>query len=258
MSHRPLHRQQGFTLLELALVLLLMGGMALIVISYQRYSLKQQDAAAQGYQDQIAAALYRYANRHYRLPCADTNGNGHEAGSSGQCQQGKTAHMVGGVPFLTLGMTAAQELNQAARQRYVYGVFRDDTPDTDLTALVERTDDSLGDSGYLSRDDLRYALRQLGQRSLDTSRIYVTGDNQQAGTADCNGNPIANLAFFVAYAGTRDGNGNGQMFDGENASLSWPSSSGLCVSGPLTGQEKRYDDTVIAVGFAELLGYLSR
>ncbi|MBA1264283.1 type II secretion system protein [Stutzerimonas sp. NM35] len=252
------HRQQGFSLLELALVIVVMGGVLLVAMHYRAQTLSQDDAIAKGYHDQIAAALYRYAERHYRLPCADTSGNGLEGGSDGICTPGMITHMVGGVPFLTLGMNEAQGFSEAVRQRYIYGVFRDTTPDTDLATLAERTGDAPGTSGYLSLDDLRFALRSLGTRAFDAARIHVTGDEQQAGAADCGANPVANLAFFVAYAGARDADGDGNSFDGVNKNFNWPSGGGLCVSGPLTGQGKQYDDATIAVGFAELLGYLTQ
>lgn len=259
MSHAGhLSRQQGFSLLELALVLALVGGMALIVMQYRGQALSQDKSIAQGYQDQIAAALFQYALRHYRLPCADTNGNGFEGGSDGACGQGSTNHMVGGVPFQTLNMPETQGLSEAVRQRYVYGVFRDNSTAGDLSTLTERTGDALGTSGYLSLNDLRYALRGLGARAFDAGRIHVTGDAQQAGAANCATNPLGNLAFFVAYAGTRDADDDGDAFDGENSDLKWPAGGGLCVSGPLTTQDEQYDDAIVAVGFAELLGYLTQ
>lgn len=251
------HWQQGFSLLELALVMVVMGGVLLVAMHYRAQTLSQDDAVAKGYHDQIAAALYRYAERHYRLPCADTSGNGLEGGSDGVCTAGAT-QMVGGVPFLTLGMNEAQGFSEAVRQRYIYGVFRDASPDTDLATLTERTGDAPGTSGYLSLDDLRFKLRSLGSRAFDPYRIHVTGDDQQAGAADCVANRIANLAFFVAYAGARDADGDGKSFDGVNKNFNWPSGGGLCVSGPLTGQGTEYDDATIAVGFAELLGYLTQ
>lgn len=247
------HWQRGFTLLELMLVLVMLGGMAMVAMQYRAYTLNQDDAIAQGYHDQIAAALYRYAARHYRLPCADTNGDGFE-GNGGDCGLA-SSNVVGGVPFLTLGMNEAQGFNKADRERFVYGVFRDF--DADLARLEERTGDESGSAGYLSLDDLRYALHSLGQRDFDNEHIYVTGDDQQAGKADCESNFVANLAFFVAYAGTSDADGYRGPFDGENSHLR-PPFSGRCVSGPLTKQGEQYDDAVIAVGFAELLGYLSQ
>lgn len=257
MSKRAFsHRQQGFSLLELGMVIAIMGCVLLVVMHFRAQTLSQDDVVARGYQDEIAAAIYRYAERHYRLPCADTTGNGFE-GDDGSCTSGAT-QMVGGVPFLTLGMSEAQGFSEAVRQRYIYGVFRDTSPEADLATLAERTGDTPGTSGYLSLDDLRFALRSLGGRAFDSARIHVTGDDKQAGAADCGTNPVANLAFFVAYAGASDADGDGKSFDGENKNFNWPSGGGLCVAGPLTEQGNEYDDATIAVGFAELLGYLTQ
>lgn len=248
----------GFSLLEMAFVLAVLGGLILTAMHYRAPLTGTSDTVALGYQDQITAALFRYARRHHRLPCADTNGNGFEGGASGTCNPGEAAHMVGAVPFRTLALSDPQGITEQIRQRYVYGVFRDNSTATDLASLAERTGDLPGDSAYRSLDDLRYALRSLASRSLDASRIHVTGDGQQAGAADCSGNRIANLAFFVVYAGTRDADGDGNWLDGQNSNLGWPTGSGLCVSGPLTAEDEQYDDATVAVGFAELLGYLTQ
>jgi len=249
-------KSRGFTLLELALILVLLGSALVVVMHYRPTILGQQSAVAEGYQDQITAAVFRYALRHYRLPCADTNGNGLEGDSSGVC--GSSGKTVGGVPFVTLNMTDSTALSDDVRQSYIYGVFRGSTTATDLATLAERTGDSIGDSQYLSLDDLRFALRTLASQGLDASRIHVTGDGLQAGSADCSTNRISNLAFFVVYSGSLDADQNGNPFDGVHNQLTWPSGGSRCVSGPETPESEQYDDSVIAVGFAELLGYLTQ
>lgn len=258
MNHRRYHTTHlGFTMLELALILILLGSALIVVMHYRPTILGQQSAVAEGYQDQITAAIFRYALRHYRLPCADTNGNGLEGDSSGACGSNGN-NMVGGVPFVTLNMTDSTSLSDDVKQSYIYGVFRGTTTATDLATLAERTGDSLGDGQYLSLNDLRFALRALADQHLDASRIHVTGDGRQAGNTDCNTNPISNLAFFVTYSGPLDADQNGNPFDGVHNQLAWPSGGALCVSGPGTPNSEQYDDSVIAVGFAELLGYLTQ
>lgn len=249
-------RESGFNLLELALVLAIMGGLVLVLMYYRDTRIGSSDIEGEGVQEQLVAALYRHAQNNFRLPCADTDGDGVEGSGNDGCGEDDTALSVGGVPYITLGLSDL--FSAGAEESYIYGVYRNTALDADLARVEERTGDDEGDGGYRQLDDLRYALRALAEASLDSSRIHVTGDGDYTGEADCSGNPVANVAFFLVYAGRADADGDGSLFDGENASLSWPGGGSLCVQGQATRGSEAYDDSVVAVGFSELLGYLSQ
>ena len=245
-------RQQGLTLIELAIIIALLGTYIMVIMHYRANRIDSGDTVARGIQDQVVAAVYRFAERHYRLPCADTNGDGFEGSGSG-CGNAQE-HKVGGVPYRTLGMSESDALNSGKSTDYVYGVYRNQN--ADLAVLEERTNDAPADAGFRDQDDLRFALSGLTSTTVDSNQIYVTGDNDLTGPADCN-NKITNIAFFVVYAGKGDANGDGNTFDGANSLLSEPSSTHRCVAGQTTRHSEQYDDSVVAIGFAELLGYLT-
>jgi len=249
------HQQQGLTLIELAIIIALLGTYIMVIMHYRANRIDSSDTVAVGIQDQVVAAVYRFAERHYRLPCADTNGDGFEGAGSG-CGNAQE-HQVGGVPYRTLGMSESDVLTSGKSSDYVYGIYRNETENADLAVLEERTSDAPADAGFRDLDDLRFALSQLTSTTVDPSQIYVTGDDDLTGPADCN-NKIANIAFFVVYAGKGDANGDGNKFDGANSLLSGPSSNHRCVAGQTTRHSEQYDDSVVAISFAELLGYLTR
>lgn len=247
-------RQQGLTLIELAIIIALLGTYIMVIMHYRANRIDNGDTVATGIQDQIVAAVYRYAERHYRLPCADTNGDGFEGSGSG-CGNAQE-HQVGGVPYRTLGMSESDVLNSGKAANYVYGVYRNQVQNADLAVLEERTNDAPADAGFRQLDDLRFALSGLTSTTVNPNQIHVTGDGDLTGPADCT-NKITNIAFFVVYVGKGDANGDGNTLDGANSLLSGPSGSHLCVAGQTTRHSEQYDDSVMAVGFAELLGYLT-
>lgn len=248
--------QQGITLIELAIIVALLGTYIMVLMHYRANRVDHGDTVATGIQDQVVAAVYRYAERHYRLPCADTNGDGFEGSGSG-CGDDAQQHQVGGVPFRTLGMSESDTLNSGVGADYLYGVYRNPAQNADLAVLEERTNDANTDAGFRQLDDLRYALSGQIAATLNAARIHVTGDGDATGAADCTSNKITNIAFFVVYAGIADANGDGNKLDGANSLLSGPSGSHLCVASQTTRHSEQYDDSVVAVGFAELLGYLT-
>lgn len=166
---KPCRRQSGFNLLELALVLAMMGGLVLVLMDYSGGRFGSRDIEGEGVQDQVVAALYRYAQHNFRLPCADTDGDGVEGSGSDGCGDDDSAQSVGGVPYITLGL--ADLFGAGTEEHYIYGVYRNTALDADLASVEERTGDDEGDSGYRQLDDLRYALRTLATASLDSSRI---------------------------------------------------------------------------------------
>lgn len=247
-------RQQGLTLIELAIIIALLGTYIMVLMHYRANRLDNGDTVATGIQDQVVAAVYRYAERHYRLPCADTNGDGFEGSGSG-CGTAQQ-NQVGGVPYRTLGMSESDALNSGMSADYFYGVYRDQVQNADLTVLEERTGDVPTAAGYRQLDDLRFALSRVTSATINLNQIYVTGDGDMTGSSDCT-NKVTNIAFFVVYAGIGDANGDGNKLDGANSLLSGPSGSHLCVASQTTRHSEQYDDSVVAVGFAELLGYLT-
>jgi prepilin-type N-terminal cleavage/methylation domain-containing protein len=100
---------RGMTLIEIAIVLVIMGLLAgLTVPLLSELSKHRHYTSTQKYMDEIKQALAGYAGMHWRLPYADTNGDGIE----------DTGQLSGYLPFITLGIEAVD----AWRNRYYYDV----------------------------------------------------------------------------------------------------------------------------------------
>lgn len=207
-------------------------------------------------QQRLAQAVIAFAQRSHRLPCPDSSGDGLE-----NCAETVS---IGGVPFQTLEVAVAGGPGSALARRYMYGVYRapstDATADADLPVLKERTSNLSGELGYLARNDLIMALRNAHRAQQDTGRLMVAGPNSSAVGATCTSAGIQ-VAFALVYAGVGDADRASPAtdYDGVNAGLKWPGGSTVrCVENPSVGRSEGYDDTVIAVSFTELLGYLIR
>ena len=122
-------KQRGFSLLELALVIAVLGLLLGAAINPMRHFLRQQWIERE--QAQLATArdlLLAYAVRQGRLPCPDRDGDGREDNSNGSC--GETAInsspsdaerqriVAGRLPWLDIGATA----RNAHGERYHYAV----------------------------------------------------------------------------------------------------------------------------------------
>lgn len=235
---RPGNRNAGFTLVEVAMVLLLIGLIAAIstgVFSSALGSREVRTATAIG--AEAEGAILAFARTHNRLPCPDTNGDGREGNAAGTCPAGVE---MGWVPYESLGMQ-----RPATASRAVYGVHRDVVANTDLVAPA---------IGVPSRSDFIHALaRGAALTTAVSSHVYLTGDNGAHGAEDCAGNLVLNPAFAVVVpASDRDGDGNN--LDGINAVLP---AVGSCLAAPGRAPGNTFDDRVTATGFAALLGAIS-
>jgi prepilin-type N-terminal cleavage/methylation domain-containing protein len=259
--------EHGYTMLELAIVLAVLGVLIVTVMHYRNPDADRTTTTASDFQEQIIASIFDFAERNFRLPCADTDGNGFEgSGSPGGCTATDTNYVVGGVPYKSLGLAIPSVLGNGYEKRFIYGVYRKTnvtvTDDADLAMLKERTGDVAGDGGYLRMNDFKKALRNaeatLPPAATDAARINVTGEGgSTTGAINCSSNHVMNVAFFVVNGGASDADANGSLFDGANNALSWPGGGSLCVAGPHAPGNSQYDDTVRAIGFSEILGYFS-
>jgi prepilin-type N-terminal cleavage/methylation domain-containing protein len=98
------NKQRGFTLIEMAVVLvivgLLLGGM-LVPLSTQMETDRRKETVAT--LESIREALIGYAVINGSLPCQDTNNDG--LPGPGACLTGANQRNVGGLPYATLGVS---------------------------------------------------------------------------------------------------------------------------------------------------------
>lgn len=254
-------RERGFSLLELTVVLGVMGiiGAAAIGISGKAgggaggRGGSRDEFTQQVYLQRFSQAVIGFAQRNHRLPCPDTDGDGLEDCSA--------VNVFGAVPFLTLETGVSGPAASEQARRFIYGIYRAPEVDADLGVLDERTGDVQGDLGYFDRNDLVVALSNAHRASANEGRLRVAGAQSTGRSTSC-ANDWRNVAFVLTTSAGRDADRLASPksdFDGANGHLVWPSGGGTtCVENPAVGQSEHYDDTVIAVGFTELLGYLIR
>jgi prepilin-type N-terminal cleavage/methylation domain-containing protein len=263
-----LKRQLGFTLLEVALVVVIMGVVMASIMVARNQSSSNTTASEAAFMDTAVSALFNYAKRNSRLPCPDVNADGVEDAVNGVCAA--SIH-TGGIPYTTLGMLLSSPVGTGLDRQYVYGVFRGGAvADKDLTLSAERSlpvPHVAPNASFQNLDDFKQALinASAATTAVDSSSIYVTGNASNSGSSNCTSTQVANVAFVVAFAGARNADTQGGDFDGGHLAAGWSDSnkwSGVqantCFMGPGKPVTSQYDDQVRAVSFTELMGVLSR
>lgn len=269
----PIHvkRQQGgFTLLETALVVVVMGVVLISIMVARNQSATRSTASEAAFMDTAVSSLFKFVKRNNRLPCPDSNGDGLEDATAGVCTS--TSASSGGIPYLTLEMALSSPVGTGLDRQYVYGVYRGgNVAAKDLTLSAERSlpiAHVAPNASFKNLDDFKQALINAAAASqpVDPANLYVTGNDVNSGTSDCSTNQVANMAFVVAFAGARNADEEGSDFDGPNLlgvgwsdGTKWASvANATCYAGPGKAITPRYDDQVRAVSFTELMGVLSR
>lgn len=132
---------RGFTLIELALALLVLGLIAALALALlpQLTDRMRLDETGIG-TDLVDEAVVGFALANNRLPCPDTNDDGLEGGAGG-CEP---ADEVGRLPFRDLGLPGPA-LDEA-RLPLRYAVYRNPGADADLVSLEERFEPALPDA----------------------------------------------------------------------------------------------------------------
>jgi type II secretory pathway pseudopilin PulG len=263
--------QSGFTLIELAVLMVILG-MVLLVAAIAVPSLSERtrlDSTSLTI-GEVAGMLASFAAVEGRLPCPDTSAipNGLEGSGAGSlCVD---ADVVGRVPYRDVGI--ADPVLDEAHLPVRYAVYRDPAAMADLAALPNRFIPVLpGDPATLTsytglgagnpevvvptkginptrvmpdvKNDLDFclALRTAKTAVASTSRVH---------TLDLGGaTPSFNAAFVLVSGGVEDADGDGtdQTFDGVNEG------GGLGFESPARRRSGNvYDDLVFAMPF-ELL-----
>lgn len=235
-------REQGFTLIELAIVLVVIG-LLYAIWSYtvpwiEEESMQERTRARM---EETRQALLAFARTNHRLPCPDTNDNGFE----------NCAAAVGSVPYETLLLPAP--VQDARHVLLTYALYRNAGASADLGVLRHRID-TLDDvdganvvTGTLDACDFCEALRN----GSATAGAGFASTSIQLTAGGCGSGNLLNQAFVLAASGLEDADGDGALFDGDNAAA-----PNTCFASTQQGRSADYDDVVSAVSFKQLIGEL--
>ncbi len=243
-------KSRGFSLVESAIALVILGLLALALVGYWRTAAQTQVAATE--RDMLArtqSALIGFAYTNRRLPCPASNGGGAE-----DCAGGK---QLGFVPWVALGLadSHAGEIK--------YGVYRKAdtnlTLDADLSTITAKDrlpvlltvgvaagstpvgiDSPLGNTNLL---DFCAALNTVAAAAVSAAHLSTT-----------DGTTRRHVAFALAMPGLLDADGNGSRFDGNQASQT---NTAPAFDTPGLAQSLNNDDKVVATSAETLFATLS-
>lgn len=226
---KPIKRQQGFTLIELAIVLVIIG--VLIGSFIGTFAQRIENARIVETEDEleeIKTALIGFAYTNGNLPCPDTGGDGVENRTAGACDSGNA---VDTLPWVTLGLARAD----AWGTRYRYWV---DTTYGDSATLFTLTNPPTADGigQILDRIDDGTATQALANNIVAV--VISHGKNAYAGISTSG---IAQQAIPVANLDEIDN------LNADNDFISRPSTD---VSATTAGGE--FDDILMWVSEFEL------
>lgn len=249
-------KQTGFGLLQMAILLTIIGGLASFLI--KPLAPQSPDKTNEIALKKADKLLQDFITINGRLPCVDTTGDGVENCSVSRAK--------GGLPYVTLGMVDSGFTAGDAPIKYgVYrnvnnatvkngGIDRVATSDVNAVGLLSNDADlavlknryqptmaggySFNFSDTLNQNGLDFCQGLIKAESidLDTTKLYVeTSSGAQK-----------NVAYAISMGGRFDGDSDGNLDDGLNASLTPAfNSSGTFLS-------STYDDYVISRSFSEL------
>jgi prepilin-type N-terminal cleavage/methylation domain-containing protein len=217
--------RSGFTLIELAVVLVIVGIVISIVATVlpsliQTTKIKKARAIL----EKVEYTLEGYFAANGQCPCPDTDGDGLEnriTGATPPADDTCSAY-VGYLPYRTLGLSSGED---NWRNPIVYAVYED---------LIKTTSGS-GSNYFCYR--LRDIINYYRTNPTDTGKLYTT---------DSNGD--TNQAYIIVSGGREDLDGSGGFLDGLN------SGSDQQFESPNKIMDANYDDLVGAASFSLLHG----
>lgn len=241
-------RNRGMTLIEVSMVLLMLGFVALLMAEllpgFKRAAMEKESLRAL---ETAKVALRGFVLINGRLPCPDTDSSidGLENRTADGC-----ASLTGLLPYRTLGLGGP--LENATGHAFRYGVYHRGNAsvanDSGLTRLIDRLQPLVveglppeadfrvrGNSNLL---DYCAAVEAAQNAPVTTTQIHVA---IAAGALDIN----ENVAYVLAEPGVADMNVDGSPFDGSNA-------SGLRFEHPTLSPGRNYDDRVVVAYFSDM------
>lgn len=225
--------QSGFSLLELAVVLVVLGVVTVLLVRFLGTAARERhEFASAELLARADSALLAFAMINSRLPCPDSDGNGDEDCGSGE--------QVGRLPYKTVG------LPDANARKIRYGVLRHPDSsaqdDADLARSRDRyyplhvgynniaSEIPLGTRNGL---DLCWALRTAQDGPADPAYLHVTRPQAPTEILD-------NIAYAVALPR------GGDAFSGRQATDS------AAFDSPRRPTAPDFHDRVLAVGLDQL------
>ena len=236
-------RTRGLTLLEVMLLIAALGGLTLVgFLEWQERSAVQTVRQERQSLSQADAALLAFATVENRLPCPDVDRDGLEDCGGGE--------QKGWLPTVTLRLAGADAGVGIAQLRYLVQRGGGDA-DLDLTVLSDRW----RPLGYADGGDGFQAMREAPPypgdiltlpdfcQRVDAGRAAMA----TAGMAQVNASPARTVAYALVHPGLLDADGDGSLFDGENAAASQRVEDPDRSPGLAT-----YDDLVLERSFSSL------
>ena len=273
-------RMRGFTLVEISVALLALGLVVWGAVAFWQQSAGQRVSALQlDVQQQARQSVLGFLYARHRLPCPAADANGVESCSLA----GGGLRQVGFVPWQTLALPRPES------GRLRYGVFREASAtahlDRDLAVAQDRMNPlrvrtpnprpQNGSAPNGNAPPLPVATAGLNSacnpanappcslggaasvNQVDVCLALNTASDTATAPAGSLGVMSAGVrrpaAFAIAAPGLLDADGNGQAFDGANATAS-DASPTFESSNPRATHA--YDDTVLAASHAELFAML--
>lgn len=242
--------QRGFSFVELAVSLLVLGLLVMGAVAYWRSATQQRVAATEvEVLTRVRQAMLGFAHANFRLPCPATDDTGNE-----NCSAASPANQVGRLPWRTL------QLPDASVAGFKYGVYRDPNTNAALDADLAISRDRLPALvavgtlpvastvyfGQRNLSDFCQALKRIDESTLAGSRVSVRSAASGTGT-------VTPVAYAVAAPGLLDSDGDGDKFDGENHKAS---NTYTVFDASNRPADSAYDDRVLATSFVSLYSQL--
>jgi|GEM_PF-5259187 len=229
--------QDGFTLWELSIVMLIMVGLFVALVNIMPYIIKRDNVEVdKQVVIKLDQQLLGFIATYNRLPCPDNNSDGIE-----NCASGTSS---GSIPYKTLGLN--EDYAGLGSIPIQYAVFRNTATNSDLTNITDlfNPTDSHGTTTTLNNVnglDFCTALTNGKASTFSTSFAHIILPD---------GTPKA-VPYVIVSAGLENKDGGTTTFDGRNATAA------LDFESANKPHNAGYDDTVYSKSFDELAATLN-